>query len=97
MMRKSELKYTWLTVRSSKYMVFDKKSMPIVAYKTIIALKHCYRNNTCLSSISQKNYESVWPHCVFNFIQRHFTQYFNLPCNFTNNIIMLRQVFIHAQ
>lgn len=28
---------TQLTVRSSRYMVFDKKSMPIVAYKTIIA------------------------------------------------------------
>lgn len=29
-----------LTVRSSKYMVFDKKSMPIVACKTITTLKH---------------------------------------------------------
>lgn len=34
------IKYTGLTVRSSRYMVFDKKSMPIVACKTITALKH---------------------------------------------------------
>lgn len=62
---KFTIKYTGLTVRSSRYMVFDKKSMPIVACKTIIALKHGCRHNTCITDISQNNHlTKVYDHMV---------------------------------
>lgn len=38
-MMRITIKYTGLTVRSSRYMVFDKKSIPIVACKRVISLK----------------------------------------------------------
>ena len=50
---KIAIKYKGLTVRSSRYMVFDKKSMPIVACKTITALKRRYRHETAMG-ISKK-------------------------------------------
>lgn len=58
---RNALKWSRLTVRSSRYMVFDKKSMPIVACKkkNHFDQKHLDMHDSCIISREKKSKVSM--------------------------------------